>query len=80
MAEAFSVPLDNGGGWPLHNLHAMAGFANGGMVEFHLDMRQIGEALFDGAPRPERGMIAVPDAPGLGLVSRPEVMERTRVA
>lgn len=79
MAEAFNVPIDNGGGWPLHNLHAMAGLANSGMVEFHLDMRQIGEALFDGAPCPEAGMIRVPDAPGLGLTPRQEVLADTRI-
>jgi L-alanine-DL-glutamate epimerase-like enolase superfamily enzyme len=44
VTEAFTVPLDNGGGCPLHNLHAVAGLGNGGVVEFPLDMRAIGEA------------------------------------
>lgn len=80
LAQAFALPLDNGGGWPLHNLHAMAGLANGGMVEFHLDMRQIGEALFEGAPRPVNGQVAMPEGPGLGLVPRQRVLEETRIA
>lgn len=79
MAEAFNVRLDNGGGWPHHNLHAMAGLANGGAVEFHLDMREIGEALFKDAPRPAAGSVRVPDRPGLGLEPRADVLAATRI-
>ncbi|MCU0983336.1 MAG: mandelate racemase/muconate lactonizing enzyme family protein [Acetobacteraceae bacterium] len=80
LAQAFAMPLDNGGGWPLHNLHAMAGLANGGMVEFHLDMRQIGETLFEGAPRPANGHVSLPEGHGLGLIPRARVLEETRIA
>jgi L-alanine-DL-glutamate epimerase-like enolase superfamily enzyme len=79
MAQAFNLRLDNGGGWPLCNLHAMAGLANGGAVEFHLDMRAIGETLFEEAPRPANGTVRVPDRPGLGLVPRAEVLAATRI-
>lgn len=79
LAQAFNLRLDNGGGWPLHNLHAMAGLANGGSVEFHLDMREIGETLFEDAPRPVKGTVRVPETPGLGLIPRAEVLAATRV-
>lgn len=79
MAQAFNLRLDNGGGWPLHNLHAMAGLSNGGSVEFHLDMREIGETLFEAAPRPVKGTVRVPETPGLGLIPRAEVLAATRV-
>ena len=35
MAQAFNVPIDNGGAWPFHNMHLHAGVSNGGLVEYH---------------------------------------------
>jgi hypothetical protein len=43
MAQAFNLPIANGGGWPLFNMHTMAGLMNGWRVEFHLDMQALGE-------------------------------------
>ena len=52
MAQAYNMPIANGGGWPLHNLHVMAGLMNGWRVEFHLGMQATGELLFEDPPDP----------------------------
>jgi L-alanine-DL-glutamate epimerase-like enolase superfamily enzyme len=67
MAQAFNVPIANGGAWPFHNMHLHAGLANGGLVEYHMVAVLMCEALFDGLPVPADGMLALPDRPGLGF-------------
>ena len=57
----------NGGGWPLFNMHTMAGLMNGWLVEFHLGMQLVGKQLFVDPPRPDQGVVRIPDQPGLGL-------------
>lgn len=70
LARAFNLPIANGGGWPLHNLHANAGLFNGGAVEFHWLAWKAGEVIFDDPPEPRDGAVAVPDRPGLGFEPR----------
>ena len=67
MAQMFNMPIANGGGWPLFNMHTMAGLMNGWRVEFHLDMQLVGEQVFVNPPRPENNIVRIPAAAGLGL-------------
>lgn len=67
LAQAFNLPIANGGGWPLFNMHTMAGLMNGWIVEWHFGMVQVGERLIADAPAPRGGIIEVPQRPGLGL-------------
>jgi len=79
LAQAFNMPIANGGGWPLHNLHTMAGLMNGWRVEFHLDMQAVGELLFINPPRPADNIVRVPAKPGLGLEPNHDVLKDTLV-
>ncbi|HEY8368578.1 MAG TPA: mandelate racemase/muconate lactonizing enzyme family protein [Thermodesulfobacteriota bacterium] len=67
MAQAFNVQIANGGGWPLYNLHTMAGLMNGWRVEFHLGMQEVGERIFIDPPKPEGNIVRVGPKPGVGL-------------
>ena len=74
MAQAFNMPIANGGGWPLFNMHTMAGLMNGWRVEFHLDMQAVGEQVFINPPRPENNIVKIPAAPGLGLTPNKDAL------
>jgi L-alanine-DL-glutamate epimerase-like enolase superfamily enzyme len=50
LAQAFNIPIANGGGWPHFNMHLIAGLMNGWRVEFHLGMQQVGVRIFPDAP------------------------------
>jgi L-alanine-DL-glutamate epimerase-like enolase superfamily enzyme len=73
------MPIANGGGWPLFNMHTMAGLMNGWIVEWHLGMVQVGEILFTDAPTPKDGMLEIPRRPGLGLTLNRDALRETRV-
>ncbi len=75
MAAAFNTRFANGGAWPHHNMHLHAGLANGSLVEYHSVAVQCCELVFDNLPKPERGVLRLPDTPGLGFAPDP-----TRVA
>ena len=77
MAQAFNVPIANGGGWPHHNAHLIAGVANGWRVEFHVPMWVTGEIIFRDPPKPVRGTVTLPDRPGLGLEPNEEALRDT---
>ena len=79
MAQAFNLPIANGGGWPLHNLHTMAGLMNGWRVEFHLDMQAVGERLFVDPPKPENNIVRVGTKPGVGLEPNVEALKATQM-
>ncbi len=70
MAQAFNIPLANGGGWPHHNMHLQAAVANGTRVEFHYLMWKVGEAIFKDPPGPQKGSVMLTEKPGLGLEPR----------
>ena len=72
MAQAFNVPIDNGGAWPFHNMHLHAGVANGGMVEFHYVAVQMLRQIYDDLPEPQNGWLTLSDRPGLGFAPDPE--------
>jgi L-alanine-DL-glutamate epimerase-like enolase superfamily enzyme len=79
LAQSYNMPIANGGGWPLFNMHTMAGLMNGWIVEWHLGMVQVGETLFVDPPRPKDGTLAIPDASGLGLTLNRDALRETRV-
>lgn len=70
MAQAFNIPIANGGGWPHHNMHLQAAVANGTRVEFHYLMWKVGETIFKDPPGPEKGWVTLLEKPGLGLEPR----------
>ena len=76
MAAAFNVNFANGGAWPHHNMHLHAGLANGSLVEYHAVAVECCKQVFDGLPEPSQGVLALPQAPGLGFrVNRDRVRE-----
>jgi L-alanine-DL-glutamate epimerase-like enolase superfamily enzyme len=75
MAQAFNLPIANGGGWPHHNMHLHAAMSNGWRVEFHLDMWKVGEVIYKNPPAPQRGWVTIPEQPGLGLEPRWEALK-----
>lgn len=77
LAQAFDLPLANGGGWPHHNAHLIAAVANGWRVEFHYVMWKASEFMFAGASSPSEGWVTLTDAPGLGLEPRESAQRET---
>jgi L-alanine-DL-glutamate epimerase-like enolase superfamily enzyme len=72
MAAAFNAQFANGGAWPHHNMHLHAGLANGSLVEYHSVAVECCKLVFDGLPEPERGMLQLPQQPGLGFTPNRE--------
>lgn len=81
MAQAYNVPIANGGGWPRLNMHTMAGLMNGWRVEFHLDMKYVEEQVWPDAPQPDGASqtVTLNDKPGLGLTPDRDLLKDTRV-
>ena len=71
--------IANGGGWPLYNLHTMAGLMNGWRVEFHLGMQEVGEQVFVDPPKPENNIVRVGTKPGVGLEPNVEALKATQM-
>jgi L-rhamnonate dehydratase len=80
MAQAFNIPVANGGGWPHLNAHLIAGVANGYRVEFHVPIWAASEQIYRDPFKPVRGTVTLPDAPGLGLEPNEAVLAETREA
>jgi L-alanine-DL-glutamate epimerase-like enolase superfamily enzyme len=80
MAQAFNLPIANGGGWPHLNAHLQAGMDNGTRVEFHLLMWRASNQIFQNAVQPEGGNVTLPDTPGLGLEPNEDVLRDSLVA
>lgn len=79
LAQAFNLPMANGGGWPMFNMHLLAGVMNGGPVEFHYGMWMTGKHFFEGTPDPVNGKVTIPDRPGLGFMPKYEALEDARI-
>lgn len=79
LAQAYNMPVANGGGWPHFNMQLIAGVMNGWRVEFHLGMQQVGERIFPDAPRPKDNEIVIPDAPGLGMTIDQDFLSSTTI-
>jgi L-alanine-DL-glutamate epimerase-like enolase superfamily enzyme len=80
LAQIYNLPIANGGGWPIFNMHLMAGMMNGWFVEWHLGMVAVGETLFTDAPKPVDGWLTIPERPGLGLTLDRAAWKDTRIA
>lgn len=78
LAQTYNLPIANGGGWPLFNMHTMAGLMNGWLVEWHLGMAQVGKLLFPDSPNPVEGRMKIPNRPGLGLEVDRDALRETR--
>ncbi len=76
LAGAFNVPMDNGGAFPLHNMHLHGGLSNGGQVEWHLPVVALMRALYGDFPAPVDGRLTLPTAPGLGFALNPDAVSR----
>jgi L-rhamnonate dehydratase len=70
LAQAFNLPIANGGGWPHHNMHLHAAMANGWRVEFHFEMWGVGDQIYQEPPAPVNGWVTLSETPGLGLEPR----------
>jgi L-alanine-DL-glutamate epimerase-like enolase superfamily enzyme len=79
MAQAFNLPLSNGGGWPIFNMHLLAGVMNGGPVEFHYGMWMTGKRFFIGTPDPHDNRLEIPQRPGLGFEPNYDELQAARV-
>ena len=80
LAQIYNLPIANGGGWPLFNMHTFAGLMNGWIVEWHLGMVQVGQMLFRDPPEPVKGMLTIPDAPGLGLTLNRDALRESEAS
>ena len=75
LAQAFNIPIANGGGWPHHNMHLQAAMANGWRVEFHFEMWGVGDKIYKEPAAPDKGWVTLPETPGLGLEPRFDVLK-----
>ena len=75
LAQAFNLPIANGGGWPHHNMHLQAAMANGWRVEFHFEMWGIGDKVYKEPPAPVNGWVTLAETPGLGLEPRLDALD-----
>ncbi|GAA4337542.1 mandelate racemase/muconate lactonizing enzyme family protein [Pigmentiphaga soli] len=74
LAQAFNVPIVNGGAWPFHNMHLHAGLAHGTMVEYHHLSVEVCKKVFVGLPELEGGYLRLPEAPGFGFEPDPAAL------
>jgi len=70
LAQAFNLPIANGGGWPHHNMHLHAAMSNGWRVEFHFEMWGVGDKIYKEPPAPHDGWVTLAETPGLALEPR----------
>ncbi len=75
LAQAFNLPIANGGGWPHHNMHLQAAMSNGWRVEFHFEMWGVGDKIYKEPPAPDGGWVTLPETPGLGLEPRWDALQ-----
>jgi L-alanine-DL-glutamate epimerase-like enolase superfamily enzyme len=76
LALGFGTPICNGGGSTQHNLHLQAGAVNGTICEWH-PYQSAGAvaAICPTAPTPEKGVLTLTDAPGLGFDPDPAALK-----
>ena len=78
-AVAHGLSVSPAGGWDLVNLQWMCGAMAEGAVELHRAQARIVRLLTDTPPRIAGGMLAVCDAPGLGLAPDEDALAACRV-
>lgn len=67
LAQAFNIGIESGGAGPLQNMHLHAGVSNGGHCEWHLPWMALNRKIYPNMPSPNRGVLTLPTAPGLGF-------------
>ncbi len=67
LAQAHNMRIVTGAGHPAHNMHFIAGVANGWMVECHYGHVLRDQIIYHKAPHPDKGWLTLPETPGLGL-------------
>lgn len=60
LAQAFNLPIANGGGWPRLEMRTMAGLLNGWRVAFHPDPTALDVRIGTDAPRPDAAEKTIP--------------------
>jgi L-alanine-DL-glutamate epimerase-like enolase superfamily enzyme len=75
LADAFNVPIGNGGGCPYHNMHLQAGLQHGTNLEYQVNSVNACRAVFRNLPKVEDGYMHLPAAPGLGLTPDRKAIE-----
>ncbi|MBF9060330.1 mandelate racemase/muconate lactonizing enzyme family protein [Rhodobacterales bacterium HKCCSP123] len=78
-AEAAGCTVSPAGGWDIVNLHWMCGAMTSGAVELHRAQARIARLLMPEPPRLRDGVLAVSDAPGLGLRPDEDALAACRV-
>ncbi len=78
-AQRHGIRIANGAGWPLVNMHLMAGVSNGWLLEHHVAQSGIEAALFVDPPYPVDGRLTIPEKPGLGLSINRDGLNATRL-
>src|SRR3546814_19881705 len=66
LAQIYNLPIANRGGWPLFNMHLLAGMINGWLVECTLGLVAVGEPGLTLAPNTENGCPPLPTPHGHG--------------
>ena len=79
LAQIFGLPIAVGGGWPIFNLHLMAGLMNGGPVELHVVTAAVCDLLFPATPALDGTRMRVPNGPGLGVCPDLGFLKDTKV-
>ena len=76
LAAAFSLPIDNGGGYALFNMHLHGGVANGGMVEWHMNSVALEREFYRERFELQAGRLSLPERLGLGFELNTETLRR----
>ena len=76
LAQAYNMRVATGAGQPAHNMHLIAGIANGWMVECHYGHVLRDQIIYRNAPHPEQGWLTLPEKPGLGLDVNEEALKK----
>jgi L-alanine-DL-glutamate epimerase-like enolase superfamily enzyme len=76
LAQANNLRVVTGAGHPAHNMHLIAGIANGWMVECHYGHVLRDQIIYHEAPSPEQGWLTLPESPGLGLQVNEQALKK----
>ncbi len=80
LAAAFSMPIDNAGGYALFNMHLHGGLTNGGRVEWHTNSVTLERSIYTERFELQQGKLTLPDRPGLGFELTAETARRVFAA
>ena len=78
MAQAYNIPIANGGGWPHHKYALDRGGGQrlaGGVSRADVGN---GETMTADPPKPSRGIITLTEQPGLGCTQRGDTQRKRR--